>query len=42
MRLEDLLNALERIPKKGAVNIARRLAIIIKINQLMDTEDNEE
>lgn len=35
MTLEELQRALEKIPKTGAINIARRRAIIIQINQLM-------
>lgn len=40
MTLEELRLALERIPNKGAINKARRLAIIIQINRLIagDTE----
>ena len=34
MTLEELKNALDRIPDKGAINKARRRAIIILINQL--------
>lgn len=34
MTLEELKNALDRIPEKGAINKARRRAIIILINQL--------
>ena len=35
MTLEELRLALERIPNKGAINKARRLAIIIQINRLI-------
>lgn len=35
MTLEELKEALDRIPDKGAINKARRRAIIILINQLM-------
>ena len=35
MTLEELQKALERIPKIGAINVARRRAIIIQINLLM-------
>ena len=40
MTLEELRLALERIPNKGAINKARRIAIIIQINRLIagDTE----
>ena len=34
MTLEELKTALDRIPDKGAINKARRRAIIILINQL--------
>ena len=35
MTLEELKNALDRIPEKGAINKARRLAIIRQIDELM-------
>ena len=35
MTIEELRLALERIPNKGAINKARRLAIIIQINRLI-------
>ena len=35
MTIDELVQALERIPDKGAINKARRRAIIIFINQLM-------
>ena len=35
MTIEELRLALERIPNRGAINKARRLAIIIQINRLI-------
>lgn len=37
MTLEELMTALERIPTKGAINKARRLAIIIQINRILES-----
>ena len=34
MTLEELLEALNKIPDKGAINKARRRAIIVLINQI--------
>lgn len=38
MTLEELQEALERIPRSGAVNKARRRAIILLINQMQNGE----
>lgn len=38
MTLDELLQALERIPDKGAINKARRRAIIILINRIIAGE----
>ena len=38
MTLEELKLALDRIPEKGAINKARRRAIIVQINQLLAAE----
>ena len=35
MTIDELVQALGRIPDKGAINKARRRAIIVLINQLM-------
>lgn len=35
MTLEELTQALERIPDKGAINKARRRALIVLINNLL-------
>ena len=37
MTIEELRLALERIPNKGAINKARRLAIIIQINRILES-----
>ena len=42
MTIEELQMKLDNIPPRGAVNMARRMAIIIQINQLMEREDAEE
>lgn len=34
MTLDELRNALDRIPDKGAINKARRRAIIVMMNQI--------
>lgn len=39
MTIQDLQNALDRIPKRGAINLARRRAILIQINQLLEAEE---
>jgi len=36
MTLEELQNALDRIPNKGAINKARRQKIIEQINRLLE------
>lgn len=41
MNLDELKLALDRIPPKGAINKARRRAIIILINKLSE-KDREE
>lgn len=41
MKLIDLQRALDRIPNVGAINKARRRAIIQQINQLMAQEGEE-
>ena len=41
MTIEELQRKLESIPPRGAVNLARRMAIIILINQLMEQENVE-
>ncbi len=41
MTLEELQAALAKIPNKGAVNRARRLAIIVMINKLMEEMEGE-
>ena len=38
MNIDDLKIALSRIPKTGAINKAKRRAIIILINQLLQGE----
>ena len=38
MTIEELREALNKIPARGAINIARRRAIIILINQLISGE----
>jgi hypothetical protein len=38
MTLDELRAALERIPNKGAINKARRKAIIIQINKILQGE----
>ena len=38
MTIDELREALERIPNRGAINKARRLAIIMQINELMAGE----
>ena len=35
MTLEELIAALNRIPEKGAINKARRRAIIVEINRIL-------
>jgi hypothetical protein len=35
MTIQELQNALDRIPNKGAINKARRQKIIEQINQLL-------
>ena len=35
MTIDELKQALDRIPDKGAINKARRRAIIVQINQAM-------
>lgn len=35
MTLEELMEALNRIPEKGAINKARRRCIIVQINKLL-------
>ena len=42
MTIQELLMKLDSIPPRGAVNRARRMAIIVQINQLMEREDAEE
>ncbi len=39
MTLDELKEALERIPNKGAINKARRRCIIIQINRLLSGGD---
>ena len=39
MTIEDLEKILESIPKTGAINIARRRAILKKIYELMNEEN---
>ena len=41
MTIEELQRKLESIPPRGAVNLARRMAIIVMINQLMEQENVE-
>ena len=41
MNLDELKLALDRIPPKGAINKARRRAIIILINKLSEKEREE-
>lgn len=38
MTIDELREALERIPNRGAINKARRRAIIMQINELMAGE----
>lgn len=38
MTLEELKDALDRIPERGAINKARRRAIIVQINKLLAGE----
>lgn len=38
MTIDELRDALERIPNRGAINKARRRAIIMQINELMAGE----
>ena len=38
MTIEELEKALARIPEKGAINKARRRAIMLQIARLMDGE----
>ena len=35
MTIDELRDALERIPDKGAINKARRRSIIVEINKLL-------
>lgn len=38
MTIEELQQALERIPTTGAINKARRRAIMIQINRLLEQQ----
>lgn len=38
MTIDELRDALERIPNRGSINKARRRAIIMQINELMAGE----
>ena len=41
MTIEELEAALDRIPNKGAINKARRRAIIMEINRIMASGRND-